>query len=265
MELKAIPLRPGTARVWTAGEGEAIALLHGPWAGAEAYWFKIADELAATHRVVAPDLPGIGAPGDLLATFGSYAAWLDDLLAALGIERATVVGNSLGAAIAWRYATQYPERCVGLVMVNGYPPPAYGPVIRWLARRPPLRGAVRSYFLRNVYGSAALDAAFHDRRNAPRAIVEALDRFSRAEVDAMLDLLLSGEPPLPPPAMRTLLLFGEADRLPAPGKRGARTMRASLADSRLVTIPVAGNLPQAEHPVAFLRALREFVRQEAAR
>ncbi|MBI2738117.1 MAG: alpha/beta hydrolase [Rhodospirillales bacterium] len=79
--------------------------------------------------VAAPELPGIGVPGDLLPTFGAYAAcaaWLDDLLAVLQVDRATVVGNSLGGSIAWRHATQNPERCRALVMVNGYPPPAYG-------------------------------------------------------------------------------------------------------------------------------------------
>jgi 2-hydroxymuconate-semialdehyde hydrolase len=260
VEQKTIPLGQGTARVWTAGQGEAIVLLHGEWAGAEAYWFKVADELARTNLVVAPDLPGIGAPGDLLPTFGAYAGWLDGLLAALQIDRATIVGNSLGASIAWRYASQYAEHCRSLVMVNGYPPPVYGRGIRWLASRTPVRSAVRSNFLRNFYGSAALGPAFHDRSNAPKAIAQTLDRFSKAEVDAVLNMLLADEPPLPPPAMRTLLLFGEADKLPPFNKRGARMMRSSLADSRLVTIPSAGHLPQVEHPVAFLRALRDFVR-----
>ena len=260
MELKTIPLGQGTARVWTAGQGEAIVLLHGEWAGAEAYWFKVADELASTHLVVAPELPGIGAPGDLLPTFGAYAAWLDELLAALKIDCSTVVGNSLGATIAWRYAAQYPEQCRALIMVNGYPPPAYNRGVRWLASWPPMRSAVRSNFLRNFYGSAVLGPAFHDRQNVPKAIVQALDHFSPTDIDAVLNMLLANEPALPAPAARTLLLFGEADKLPPFDKRGARIMRSRLADSRMVTIPAAGHLPQVEHPVAFLRALREFVR-----
>ncbi len=258
MEQKTIPLGQGSARVWTAGEGEAIVLLHGPWAGAEAYWFKVADELARKRRVVAPELPGIGMPGAVLPTFGAYAAWLDELLGGLGIDRATVVGNSLGASIAWRYASQYPDRCRSLVMVNGYPPPVYHRAMRWLVSKTSVRRMVRTNFLRNVYGSAALGLAFHDRNNAPMAIVKALDHFSPAEIDAMLELLLADEPVLPPPTMRTLLLFGEADKLPPFDKRGARQMRSALADNRLVTIKAAGHMPQVEHPVAFLRALREF-------
>ena len=261
MEQKTLPLAAGTARVWTAGEGDAetIVLLHGPWAGAEAYWFKVADELGRTHRIVAPELPGIGLPGTLLPTFGAYAAWLDGLLGVLEVDRATVVGNALGASVAWRYAAQHPERCRGLVMVNGYPPPDHPRVLRWLAGRTPVRHLVRSNFQRNVYGSAALEPAFHDRSNVPKAVARALDHFSTAEIDAMLDLLLADEARLPAPSMRTLLLFGEADRLPPFDKRGARRMGPSLADGRLVTIPAAGHMPQVEHPIAFVRAIREFV------
>jgi len=59
--------------------------------------------------------------------------------------------------------------------------------------------------------------------------------------------------------MPTLLIWGEADRLPVLDKRGARQMAPALSAYKLVTIPSAGHLPQVEHPVAFLRALREFL------
>ncbi|MCA0304686.1 MAG: alpha/beta hydrolase [Proteobacteria bacterium] len=260
MELSTLPLGPTTARVWTAGAGEAIVLLHGPWAGAEAYWFKVADDLAKHYRVIAPELPGIGAPGDLLPSFGAYAGWLDALLEAMAVERAAVAGNALGASVAWRFAAQHPARCRALVMVNGYPPPDYPRIVRWMARHWPSRGWIRENLGRNVYGSAVLGLAFHDRANAPKAIVQALDHFSAAEIDAALDLLLAEDPPVPAPTQRTLLLFGEADRMAPFDKRGARTMREKLDHSRMVTIPAAGQLPQVEHPVAFVRALRDFLR-----
>jgi pimeloyl-ACP methyl ester carboxylesterase len=258
VESNTIPFGQRPARVWTGGSGEAIVLLHGGWAGAEAYWSTVSGDLERSHQVVAPDLPGIGVPGALLPSFGAYAAWLEALLDSLAVERATIVGNSLGATIAWRFASQYPERCRGLVMVNGYPPPAYSRGVRWMAAHTSVRRMVRAHFLRSIYGSEALATAFHDRRNAPAAIVSALDRFSPAEVDAVLDLLLA-EPMCPAPRVRTLLIWGEADRLPVLDKRGARQMAPALSDYKLVTIPSAGHLPQVEHPVAFLRALREFL------
>ena len=62
VDSKTIPLGQRPARVWTGGSGEAIVLLHGGWAGAEAYWSTVADELERSHLVVAPELPGIGMP-----------------------------------------------------------------------------------------------------------------------------------------------------------------------------------------------------------
>ena len=79
MELKTILLGQRPARVWTGGTGEAIVLLHGGWAGAEAYWSTVTDDLERTHLVVAPELPLVHSP-EGLPSFGAYAAWLAELL-----------------------------------------------------------------------------------------------------------------------------------------------------------------------------------------
>ena len=84
MELKTILLGQRPARVWTGGRGEAIVLLHGGWAGAEAYWSTVTDDLERTHLVVAPELPLIHSP-EGLPSFGAYVTLLAELLTALGI------------------------------------------------------------------------------------------------------------------------------------------------------------------------------------
>lgn len=75
MELKTILLGQRPERVWTGGSGEAIVLLHGAWAGAEAYWSTVTDDLERTHLVVAPELPLLHSP-EGLPNFGAYVAWL---------------------------------------------------------------------------------------------------------------------------------------------------------------------------------------------
>ena len=260
MELKTISLGQRPARVWTGGTGEAIVLLHGGWAGAEAYWSTVTDDLECTHLVVAPELPPIHSP-EGLPSFGAYAAWLAELLTAMGIERATLVGNSLGATIAWRFAGQYPERSAGLVVVNGYQPPGYSKMLRWLAGETPIRRLARGNLQRLHFGPEVLPLAFHDRSKVPAEILQTLDGFTTADADRVVDVLLSGEEAAPPPKGSVLLIFGEADRSPVLDKHGARKMRLSLEQSKLVTIPEAGHLPQIERPAEFLRALRGYLKR----
>lgn len=252
--------RPG--RVWTGGKGEAIVLLHGQWAGAEAYWSTVTENLERSHLVVAPELPGIGdADQPLLPTFGAYAAWLNELLSALQIERATIVGNSMGGTMAWRFAGDYPDRCDALVLVSGYPPPSYSSALRWLVGNTPVRTMARANLLRQHYGPEVLPLAFHDKANAPDRIARALGSFTRDAADRVLDMLLSGEPAGLPPRARTLLIWGETDRVPVLDKNGARKMRSLLTESKLVTISEAGHLPQVERPKDFIHALRNFLRR----
>jgi pimeloyl-ACP methyl ester carboxylesterase len=103
----------------TAGEGPVIVLLHGI-AGSSATWSGVIDRLARTHRVVAPDLLGHGESakprGDY--SLGAYASGVRDLMVALGLERATVVGHSLGGGVAMQVAYQFPDRVERLVLVG---------------------------------------------------------------------------------------------------------------------------------------------------
>src|SRR5579862_2386630 len=102
-----------------AGQGPAVVLIHGV-AGRAGQWDKTAQLLAEHHTVVAPDLLGHGDSakprGDY--SLGAHASGIRDLLVALKIERASVVGHSLGGGIAMQFAYQFPERCERLVLVS---------------------------------------------------------------------------------------------------------------------------------------------------
>ncbi|GAB3020604.1 hypothetical protein GCM10011376_23170 [Nocardioides flavus (ex Wang et al. 2016)] len=86
-------------------------------------WGWLADELPA-REVVAPDLRGRGRSRELPGPWG-MATHADDLVAvldALGHERAVLVGHSMGAFVALVTAHRHPDRCAGLVLVDGGPP-----------------------------------------------------------------------------------------------------------------------------------------------
>src|SRR2546423_13763176 len=83
-------------------------------------WNSVAPLLAEQATVVAPDLPGHGGStnpgGDY--SLGAHASWVRDLMIALDIPRATLVGHSLGGGVAMQAAYQFPERCERLVLVS---------------------------------------------------------------------------------------------------------------------------------------------------
>ncbi|MEZ5134140.1 MAG: alpha/beta fold hydrolase [Acidimicrobiales bacterium] len=101
-------------------DGEVLVLIHG-MAGSSTTWREVLEPLAQRFRVIAPDLLGHGrsakpAGGDY--TLGAHASLVRDLLAHVGVEHATIVGQSLGGGVAMQFAYQYPELCERLVLVN---------------------------------------------------------------------------------------------------------------------------------------------------
>jgi haloacetate dehalogenase len=110
-----------------AGDGEAVLLLHG-FPQTHYCWRRVIPALAATHRVVAPDLRGYGgsrapAGGPHGESFSKreLAAELVELMRQLGFERFAVVGHDRGARVAYRMALDHPERLERLAVVNVIP------------------------------------------------------------------------------------------------------------------------------------------------
>src|SRR6185312_15850291 len=114
-----IVLHGHRVRFHLAGDGPLLVLLHGIASTADT-WAPVAGGLAQSHTVLAPDLLGHGESakprGDY--SLGAYATGVRDLVAALGYERATVIGHSLGGGIAMQFAYQFPERVERLVLIS---------------------------------------------------------------------------------------------------------------------------------------------------
>jgi pimeloyl-ACP methyl ester carboxylesterase len=113
-EIDGLPIR-----YLAAGEGPPLVLLHG--AGDNALdWRWVIPDLAATHRVYAPDLPGSSDSARPAAAYSPafFERFAAGFLEALGIGRATFVGNSLGGLIALRLALSEPARVTALVLVD---------------------------------------------------------------------------------------------------------------------------------------------------
>lgn len=113
----------GTMTVWEGGSGPAMVLLHGAGDQAGA-WARIVEPLVADYRVLAPDLPGHwkSDPRTGPISIGQLLDGLDALMdARCPGEPAILVGNSMGAWIAFLYAVEHPQRVARLVAINGGP------------------------------------------------------------------------------------------------------------------------------------------------
>ena len=102
-----------------AGSGPVLLLLHGI-ANSSETWEPVASALSRKFTLIAPDLLGHGQSatprGDY--SLGAHASGARDVLTALGHERVTVVGHSLGGGVAMQFAYQFPERCERMVLVS---------------------------------------------------------------------------------------------------------------------------------------------------
>jgi pimeloyl-ACP methyl ester carboxylesterase len=120
----------GKISVAEAGAGDPVLLLHGLGATKVSFLPTLA-ALAPSYRAIAVDLPGFGdSDKPLLARYdaGFFAEWMVSLLDALGLERADVVGNSMGGRVALELGLSYPDRVRRLALL--------APSLAWLRSRP---------------------------------------------------------------------------------------------------------------------------------
>jgi pimeloyl-ACP methyl ester carboxylesterase len=143
----------------SAGRGPVIMLVHGI-TSTSATWAKVLPYLAERFTVIARDLLGHDESakprGDY--SLGAYASGVRDLLIALGHERATFVGHSLGGGVAMQLAYQFPEHCDRLVLVSSG---GLGREIGVLLRRPAFLG-LSSCFRCSSTGSSSARAGRWD-------------------------------------------------------------------------------------------------------
>ena len=242
-------------------DAPAVVLLHGFGSSLQT-WDAWAADLERDHRVICYDLPGFGLTG---RDPGGYTdergiAILAGLLDRLGVARASIVGNSMGGRIAWRFAAAHPERMLKLVLISpdGFASPeaTYGK-----KTEVPLMMRALPYVLPSVMLRASLAPAYAD----PKVMTEPLfERYRdmmlapgvrQAIVDRMgQQVLVDPVPLLRTITVPTLLLWGEQDAM-IPFRNSADYL-AALPHARLQALPGVGHLPQEEAPqtVAILRA-----------
>ena len=259
----------------TVGSGPPVVLIHG-MVNSSRHWHDVAMRLARDYTVIAPDLIGHGDSatprGDY--SLGAHAAAIRDLLAAIGVESASVVGHSLGGGIAMVFFWQFPQRVERLALVSsGGLGHDVSPLLRaaavpgasgalWVAAQPRFLDALEGIGRR-------LDARGSERGVYVRAVVRALRPLqapgARAaflqtlrsvidirgqRVSARDRLYLLGSVP-------SLIVWGERDRT-IPLEHG-RAAHEAIPGSHFRTLPRAAHFPHIEDPEGLAEALAEFL------
>ncbi|MDO8186393.1 alpha/beta fold hydrolase [Conexibacter sp. JD483] len=274
-ELQEMTLHGHRIAFRAGGSGPVLVLVHGITSTSRT-WERVFPLLTRHFTVIAPDLLGHGQSakprGDY--SLGAYASGVRDLLVALGHERATFVGHSLGGGVAMQLAYQFPERCERLVLVASG---GLGREVSVLLRAATLPGSdvvlpllVNHYlldagrFVGSLLGRLGLRAgtdmaeiaAGHASladRDARAAFVHTLRAIVDAggqRVDARDRLYLAEHVPF-------LIVWGEHDSV-IPASHG-RDAHALVPSSRLELFERSGHFPQLDEPTRFIEVLEEFV------
>ena len=125
----------GTGSVPFAKERPCVVFLHG--AGFDHSVWVMPSRYFARHgfAVAAPDFPAHGrSKGEPFASVPALASWLAELLDALGVAEAVVVGHSLGSLVGQAFARLYPDRCLALALLGTSAPITIGsrPLGTWM-------------------------------------------------------------------------------------------------------------------------------------
>jgi pimeloyl-ACP methyl ester carboxylesterase len=261
------------------GRGPALLLIHGIGDRSDT-WRDLIPELARDHQVIAPDLLGHGRSDKPRADYSvaGYANAMRDLLTLLGVERATVIGHSLGGGVAMQVAYQYPERCERLVLVStGGIGREVNPILR-LASSPLAELVLPLLRLRTgravgrgvLRVLARLDADLGRDHEDFRSVFDALPdavsqrafvRTLRAAVDAHGQVVTGLDRCYLSSGLATLLVWGTRDAV-VPFAHAERA-RAAMPGSRLEVFAGAGHFPHHYDPQRFLDVLRDFLKTTA--
>jgi pimeloyl-ACP methyl ester carboxylesterase len=260
-------------RYLTAGNDEPpLVLLHG--VGDSAFdWSWVIPTLGTKHRVIAPDFPG---SGDSAKPKREYSLefltqFLGDFLNTLQIQRAVILGNSLGGLIALRFALSNPQQVAALVLVStmefsqlanlvlsNLTLPIFGEfAIAW--SKTPLGAKQRAW------SRAAL--LFAHPSKVPAAWLAEQERLALLPgfLEANLSILryLLGQrqvvlESLPQLQMPTMVVWGVND-LVLPNYQADQDAINRLQQAHLALIPDCGHLPQVERPELFTNAVKDFL------
>ncbi len=249
--------------------GAPLVLLHGSNASLHT-WEPWVAQIGDQFRMISVDLPGHGltgaVPGDDYSHEG-MAKFVGEFTRALGVERFALAGNSMGGAVAARFALTHPERLTSLILVDagGIPPKVPSdPGLGFRIARMPVIQYVLLYVTPRALFEEGLKKAIADDALVTPAMVDRYWELNRRIGTRKASLRRFQLPPdtyiaenVTKITTPTLILWGDLDTL-APRDIG-EAYNAAIKGSRFVVYNNVGHIPMEEVPEQSARAVREFL------
>jgi pimeloyl-ACP methyl ester carboxylesterase len=260
-----------------AGSGPALLLIHGVGCDSKS-WEPVLAKLAQRFTVIAPDLLGHGESDKPRADYSlpAFANAMRDLLAALGIDRVTVVGHSFGGGVAMQFAYQYPQLVERVVLVSAggvaqdvslalrLAAMPMGAEALAMLRAPGVMPAIRGFgrAVGSVFGSTKLGRDAAD-------IVEMLEGFQdpaglaafartlRSVVDARGQFVTMLDRTYLVQSLPVQIIWGEDDLI-IPVDH-ARKAHEAIPGSRVEIFEKSGHMPFHDHPDRFVEVIERFI------
>ncbi|MCX7308753.1 MAG: alpha/beta fold hydrolase [Afipia sp.] len=247
----------GDMQVCISGDGPPLICVHGFTTTSE-FWREQIETFSTDHLLIRPNLPGHGIsphPHEREYTIEAFVSDLESLFQNLRIDKAVLVGLSMGGTIAQKFALKNPTLLRGLVLV-GATPHGLGPDVN-------VENVLRSIADVGIATASqnVIEKSFGS--SAPRALVE----FAKNEViktpefvarSAIKSLNESDlRPYLKSILIPTLVIVGDEDVITPPSE--SKLLAKGIQGARLEIIKQAGHFPMLEQPAMFNRILRDFL------
>jgi pimeloyl-ACP methyl ester carboxylesterase len=257
-----------------AGGGPPVILIHG-FGGSMWQWEYQQAPLAAHHRVITLDLPGSGLSDkpDIAYTPDEMIAFVRGFMDALGIQKASLVGNSMGGGVVIGMALAHPERVDRMVLISGLPKGVREKLTGRLTRRAVETSApvwlirLGNWLAGRWVTEEVLKEIVHDHSRLTPAVIErsyqnrkrpGLIRAAMAAAGNLPVWERGFAPRIGEIGRPALVIWGEQDQVFPP--EVGRELQTAIKGASFALIPGAGHIPQWEQPEAVNPLLIAFLK-----
>ena len=251
----------GSVHYEVYGRGKPVILLHG-WLGSWGLWQQTMADLGTSYRTYALDFWGFGESGKKRVTYAvqDFVSLVDQFMEQLGIERAPLVGHSMGGTVSLSVAMSYPQR-VAKVAVAGSPiaGSSLAPLLKLAGHRP------IAFFLFNLMGPfrAWMKYFYSPRICSDPRFPSMMDRdLSRTTLESFLLSIASLRKTdltacLNQVHVPVLGMYGDKDRVVDPLQW--RPLERGAQRAQIARFSTAGHFMMLENPGEFTQILKRFL------